>query len=640
MTESTDPDVLPDRDVVNRLELIADEVNVGDSVDSVMESIVGAVIKHTPWTLCWVAMIDTVAERILHDYHAGAYHPDYLFDFQNWDLSETISLHVARTGEVMAFEDVGAVPDFPYLKGAHDAAGIVSALYLSIPFEHESQSVVLNVNLPHAHVFSASEISLARGIATFAAIAFRNVLAKDRAIEAEAAEKVKLAELNAAILQKNASLERLSDAQGRLLRLQTEGADVPTLCAEVSELLGMPMLLLDPFYQQLGFAGFTADAADVLAELVARRRGGQSARHDPRPAMVVLDGRSVIITNVVEDNTLVATVVLEVADATTPSPTVMQVLELARVHVSLMVMRYRASFETEARFAREFIDALASGSSNLSITQHAGLLGVRLQSTSQVMLAQIGGLATAMSRRAFDELAQFIAARLRQSGVSLVAAPTGESDLMIVLTNVNPWGSERVTKILRRSVAEGTRLMDRTAEGITVAVGIGGGFSGIDGLRRSHYEASRALQITLTSGHIDGDLSFDDAGTYAVLASTPLEDRQLFVQRYLKPLLDYDRMHGGAFFTTLETYFEAIGNVPRTAERLFLHVSTVRYRLRRIEELAGISLEDEEDRLRLQLCLRFARLAEAASDALPSGGESPLSGPGQKRLRAVGDAHY
>ena len=639
MIELTPQPGLPHGDVVNRLELIADEVNVRDSVDAVMESIVTAVIKHTPWTLCWVAMIDIEAASVLHDYHAGAYDPEYRFEFDTWDLRDTISLRVARTGEVFAIEDINEYPDFPYLKEAHEAAGIVSALYLSIPFEQESRSVVLNVNLPHSHSFSPAEISLARGIATFAAIAFRNVLAKDRAIEAEAAERTMLAELNAAILQKNASLEQLSAAQVRLLRLQTEGADVPTLCAEVSDLMGMPMLLLDPFYQQLGFAGLSADDADRLGELIARRRGGQADRPDPRPTLVRFDTRTVLVTNVVEDGARVATILLELVDAATPSPTAMQVLELARVHVSLMVMRFRASFETEARFAREFIDALASGSSNLSISQHAGLLGVRLQSTSQVMLAQIGGLTSVMPRRSFDELAQFVASRLRQSGISLVAAPTGESELMIVLTNVNPWGSERVTKTLRRAVAEGTRLMDRTAEGITVAVGIGGGFSGIDGLRRSHYEATRALQITLTSGHVDGELSFDDAGTYAVLASTPLEDRQLFIQRYLKPLLDYDRMHGGAFFTTLQIYFEVIGNVPRTAERLFLHVSTVRYRLRRIEELAGISLEDEEDRLRLQLCLRFARLSESAADSPPSA-ETQLGRTAPKRLRVAGEPPY
>ncbi|WES64388.1 helix-turn-helix domain-containing protein [Microbacter sp. GSS18] len=601
---------LPDHDLVGRLELIADEINLKDSVYAVMESIVAAVVKHTPWTQCWVAMVDIEERRVLHDYHAGDFDPAYRFELRDWDMTDTVTLDAARTGSVIAIGDVEHSA-YPYLHEASASAGVRATLYAAVPFDHDSHSVVINVSLPRAHEFSAAEISLARGITTFAAIAFRNILATDRAIEHEAQEKVKLAELNTTILEKNAALEQVSHAQARLLRLQTVGADVSALCAEISGLLEMPVLLLDPFYQQLGLTGMAVPDADAITAHLAGRGRVSGERLESRPAILTLDGTRYVVTNVVEDHALVAMVVLQV-EGDAPSSLAMRILELARVHVSLMVMRFRSSFETEARFAREFVDALAGDSSNLTITQHAGLLGLPLQSTSQIMLARVSGLTETLPRRDFDELVQFVASRLRQTGFSMIAAPAGDCELMIVLTSVNTWGSERVTLALRRAIADGARLIDASADRVSVAVGIGGGFSGIDGLRRSHREATRALQITLSSGHVDGDLSFDEAGTYAVLAATPAEDRRHFVQRYMKPLLDYDRMHGGAFFETLRTYFESIGNIPRTAERLFLHVSTVRYRLRRIEELTGMSLEDEEDRLRLQLCLRFSRLSDLA----------------------------
>ncbi|WP_280254254.1 helix-turn-helix domain-containing protein [Nocardia abscessus] len=41
---------------------------------------------------------------------------------------------------------------------------------------------------------------------------------------------------------------------------------------------------------------------------------------------------------------------------------------------------------------------------------------------------------------------------------------------------------------------------------------------------------------------------------------------------------------------TLETWFQAGGSAASTGERLYLHANSVRYRLRRIEELTGLSL--------------------------------------------------
>jgi DNA-binding PucR family transcriptional regulator len=48
--------------------------------------------------------------------------------------------------------------------------------------------------------------------------------------------------------------------------------------------------------------------------------------------------------------------------------------------------------------------------------------------------------------------------------------------------------------------------------------------------------------------------------------------------------------------------------VPVAAERLHVHRNTFRYRLRRIEELAGIDLDDPDERLVAELQLRWLGL--------------------------------
>ncbi|MCW2521719.1 MAG: PucR family transcription regulator, partial [Frankiales bacterium] len=69
-----------------------------------------------------------------------------------------------------------------------------------------------------------------------------------------------------------------------------------------------------------------------------------------------------------------------------------------------------------------------------------------------------------------------------------------------------------------------------------------------------------------------------------------------------------DRLIEGqpAIARTLLSYLESGGQVAPTAVELGVHVTTVRYRLRRAAEVAELDLSDADDRLAAQLILRFA----------------------------------
>jgi len=56
---------------------------------------------------------------------------------------------------------------------------------------------------------------------------------------------------------------------------------------------------------------------------------------------------------------------------------------------------------------------------------------------------------------------------------------------------------------------------------------------------------------------------------------------------------------------TLEVFLSTCGAWQRTAEQLRVHVNTLRYRLRRIEELTGRDLGCMDDRVDFHLALRL-----------------------------------
>ncbi|MFF2552129.1 PucR family transcriptional regulator [Nocardia sp. NPDC058058] len=77
-----------------------------------------------------------------------------------------------------------------------------------------------------------------------------------------------------------------------------------------------------------------------------------------------------------------------------------------------------------------------------------------------------------------------------------------------------------------------------------------------------------------------------------------------FAERVLGPVLDYDRKTGADLLQTLEVFLGCDGSWRQAADRMHLHLNTVRYRIGRIEELTGRDLGHLDDRLDLYLAMR------------------------------------
>jgi DNA-binding PucR family transcriptional regulator len=74
------------------------------------------------------------------------------------------------------------------------------------------------------------------------------------------------------------------------------------------------------------------------------------------------------------------------------------------------------------------------------------------------------------------------------------------------------------------------------------------------------------------------------------------------------PLERYDATRGTDLVETLTAFLESNGQWQATADRLHIHVNTLRQRLGRIEELTGRSLGSMDARVDLFLALRTRAL--------------------------------
>lgn len=121
-------------------------------------------------------------------------------------------------------------------------------------------------------------------------------------------------------------------------------------------------------------------------------------------------------------------------------------------------------------------------------------------------------------------------------------------------------------------------------------------------LTQGCYQACIALELGLASASTSWCYRFDDYILEFFLnkggeALAP----ELLCSNKILILKEYDENNHTDLYHTLKTFLELERNVLKTSKTLFIHRSTLFYRLERIQKIADVNLEDAKERLVLRL---------------------------------------
>jgi len=131
-----------------------------------------------------------------------------------------------------------------------------------------------------------------------------------------------------------------------------------------------------------------------------------------------------------------------------------------------------------------------------------------------------------------------------------------------------------------------------------------------DRVRHSFHEARCALEATaLSNGAAPEVASYRDLGAFTLLLSVQDADAlRLYCENVLGPIEEADGRYAGELLRSLEAYIDRNGHWERAASDCYCHRHTLRYRIKRIEELTGRDLGRANDRVELWLALRAREL--------------------------------
>lgn len=198
--------------------------------------------------------------------------------------------------------------------------------------------------------------------------------------------------------------------------------------------------------------------------------------------------------------------------------------------------------------------------------------------------------------------------RQTRSAQGLIAI--GRERATLLQLRHRPPGQDEVTAQSARILDELRTFLGPSADPV---IGVGGRHPSPDDAWASYGQALVAARAARRLPTLKSTGDWELLGELAVLFQLP--EHALNESLVPKPLRTLRDTHGGdRLRDTLRCFLEHAGSIPRTADALGIHRTSLYYRLRQIQEITGLDLDDGAHRLTLHLGLRIEELLAPGGD--------------------------
>ncbi len=277
------------------------------------------------------------------------------------------------------------------------------------------------------------------------------------------------------------------------------------------------------------------------------------------------------------------------------------VLHQAVTAIALELLRRRVADTTERRLAGDVLAEVVAGEvPGPELARRLEPFGLGGRVSAIVLVAD--------GRRERERCEAALAGALRDEAVSALVAVAGGAAVALMPGFLDP----ELFELAERVHARVTKAL-----GSEPRTGVGRAVASIEA-RRAYHEARCALEARalgaeaqVAAGAPHGAVAtYRDLGSFQLLLSLQDSDAlRLFCESLLGPIEQGEGHYGGELMRSLEAFIEANGQWEAAARKLFCHRHTLRYRIRKVEELTGRDLGSARDRIEFWLALRGRDIA-------------------------------
>lgn len=409
----------------------------------------------------------------------------------------------------------------------------------------------------------------------------------------------------------------------------------------LGRLLGNSVTIESPHHELLVFSAMQGPVDRVREETILRRAGQRDAlewvvregyvyevRRSDRPVRIppnpALGFTGRLAMRVMAEGEILA--IIWAADTARPLTSDDENLLVQAAEAAAgILLRQREMLQREALLRAEFLEDVVQGriSNPESIRALAGSLGWDIDRQQQAVVVEIDRLeelrlhhtersgqrrSPSLWGRVRERLTEIV--RLEALAVDAEAIVGPRSTGVIALVSPNYADPERRAAAAARFAEAIVQRVPALVPDMTVTVGVGREFSAFEHTAESVRQAELAARLGASLWGGNRATRYSDLGIHRALFA--LQEHEEMITPALQRVIEHDEHHGSDYVQTLAVYLACMGRLRVAAEQLNIHRNTLEYRMRRIEEVAGIRLDDPNSRLAIELGIRLLEMKRTA----------------------------
>ncbi len=182
--------------------------------------------------------------------------------------------------------------------------------------------------------------------------------------------------------------------------------------------------------------------------------------------------------------------------------------------------------------------------------------------------------------------------------------------------------SDQIAFVISETYSKRSRFMERIknvfgevkeeiqrASAFTATIGVGNYKKDIAQIHDSWEEAKKSVVISRNMLREDVISVYDELGVYKLLSLVSAsEEAKEFQHLYVQRIEVYDLQHHTELLETAMVLAACGWNLKEASEKLYIHYNSMKYRYRKICQILEMNLQEQEQRLNLELALKLYQI--------------------------------
>lgn len=449
-------------------------------------------------------------------------------------------------------------------------------------------TTIINV-LTNAH-FNQDDLNLLEAICNQSSLAIQRAnLFQEIEIQVE-----ELRELNQSIRNKNRQLESASKTHDTLTEMILQQKGIDDMASVISNVIGNPVVIYDEHINPMNVPnselGFTDEMPPFLNEFkkIEKYKKPIYVSPDDYPIKYPLLLHPVIVANHTKGY-------LVIAQKKNDIQKLDRTIEQVSTVVAIELLKRESIYETEQRMKGEFIKDIDKDLNVEFIEKHGRYLGISDRFYYNFIAVELDQVEDASM---FKD--KHIIKRI-QKRVEKIILQVNDCNItfnrIYGLVALVGWNKNIDDDT---SVKRAYELIDRIQNEIkthfkhyTCSYAIGRLSKNWEEMQVSYQDVSKCLDIIHEKKVPEQIMTYKEIGLSRIIMNNTKEELYQFVMDQIQPLLKYEHQNRYELIITLDEFLKNNENLKVTAETLHLHINTLHYRLKRIEEILDSSLKSD-----------------------------------------------